>query len=135
MEQLDEVRAFIADPQTDIERLNGLLVRFQEQLVFFDSARKVIHENGMDGWSYEVFQESLRVGSDEAEGDLTRAEWDAMREDAKVRLRDRCLRSLNEKRKTFVELQGLLQKELARRASGAPATSEPKKSRWPFKKR
>jgi hypothetical protein len=136
MQQLDELKAFIASPQTTPDELQELLRSSTDQLGNYENARKVIHDAGFEGWTFEVYQESLSIGSDNGEGSVTKPEWDMLRPDARQRLRDRSLYTLNQGRQTFEELQVMLNQELARRAANpAAAGTTGKKPRRRFWKR
>jgi len=123
MSEIRQLEGMIRNPAASVEQLRELLRMADEQLQRYRTAQRTLDDAGPEGWSYETFQEVMRVGSGGQTSTVTRAEWALLRPDQREQLRRQHSNNLRQGMDQFTSLRNLIQSEMAKRGE---------KKRWKF---
>lgn len=135
--QLQQALAIVREKATSTDLLHELLANAESQLSRYAKAQDLLDRTGPDGWSRQVYDEALRLGSGERGTSTSANEWELMElfPANKEALRAEVLKTLAEGRDVFGKIKMAINAELAIRAQHAqeaPACGSEHKKRRRF---
>jgi hypothetical protein len=119
--QLQQALAIVREKATSTDLLHELLANAESQLSRYAKAQDLLDRTGPDGWSRQVYDEALRLGSGERGTSTSANEWELMElfPAKKEALRAEVLKTLAEGREVFGKIEMAIDAELAVRAQHA----------------
>jgi fructosamine-3-kinase len=119
MNEVDQIKTIVRDRQTSVQKLHELLDMANENLGNSAQAITLIEGAGEEGWTYDIWRKVL--GTDHV-ASVSRSAWDQMFSPDRLRLRANTLATSAEAQRSFEDIRGAIEAELADRA--------PKKHWW-----
>ena len=120
MSEADEIIAIIRNEKTPMAQLKDLQNAVREQLARYSEAEKILAAADGDAWTYDVYQAVLQAGSGGHGASVSRAEWDRMFPQHRLRTRDDTAGALRAGRAQFAEINEVLDSEIKARSSARP---------------
>lgn len=115
--QLQQALVIVGDKATSTDTLHELLATAESQLSRYAKAQELLDRTGPDGWSHQVYDESLRLGGGQGTN-ISASEWELMKlfPAKKEALRAEVLETLAEGRDVFGKIKIAIEAELQSRS-------------------
>jgi len=111
---LEQLVNHISSGNMNLEQLENVLKTINNQLVRYKEALNVIEKAGTDNWNYEVYAESLRIGSAGETKPIERQRWDKMFNKHRLELRTNAINYIDEGQRNFERIKTKVETELDR---------------------
>lgn len=115
MDEYQQIVAMVKSGNLTVDKLQGLLKMANDQLTNYEKAKKLIDDAGKENWTFELYQEALRIGSGGSGSDITRAEWDQMFPANRQQSFENFLRTISDGQQTFEKVKSCINDELSNR--------------------
>ena len=99
----------------NLEQLENILKNANTQLAKYKEALSTITKAGIDNWAYEVYVESLRIGSSGETKPLARQQWENMFTKTRLKLRESAIESINEGQQIFYQIKTTVEAEIKKK--------------------
>ena len=129
--QLQQVLAIVRDKATSTDTLHELLATAESQLSRYAKTQDLLDTTGPDGWSYQVYDESLRLGGGQGTS-ISASEWELMKlfPAKKEALRAEVLETLAEGCDVFGKIKMAIEAELRSRGKSRTANRQERRRFW-----
>ena len=114
MSEAEELIALIKGGKVSKPKLREFLESAKEQLRRYEKALALITDATERDWSYDLWQEALRVGSGGTGSQMPRSEWDGMLPEGRAKLRTKTIATLQEGKSSFLRMTSAIEARLGR---------------------
>lgn len=124
MSEIDQLLSQINSGQMPTQRLKELQEMANAQLLRYEQGLTAITRNG-DSFTFEDYQEALRLASGGNQGSVTRSEWDqvSLFPEKRLTLRDQLIDSIKQGQQLFVTIKAAIDAKLSPKGSSSAAES------------
>jgi len=113
MNDMEQLITKINSGNMTVEQLEKLLENVNNQLARYGKALEVIEKAGTDNWTYEIYAESLQIGSAGQSKPIARQQWEQMFKNTRLEFRKNALNYITEGQQNFEQIKAHIEAKLA----------------------
>ena len=114
----------------NLEQLEDILKNANSQLEKYNQAKSSIIKAGITNWKYEIYTESLRIGSSGDAKPITRKEWENLHIKDRIKLRESVIASIHKGQQNLKRIIAAPETELDRQKEKMNKSISATKKKW-----